>query len=221
MRKIFTMFLLLAACTVFVFAHEDAATEAPAAPANPVKGEIVGQIALKAIPPMTVATVTEKAADYIPEGGYKAGMEGASQAWERINAKGFEKLGAWMAAGGKPTGPAITVYFNDPEKEPAQNFVCKMAFPTSDKNAAAPVIIEQWPEMSVVSCTYKGPYEGSGEAWLACDKWLKDNSYETAGAPMEVYLAGPADKVPPSEFLTEIRMPVKKIEAKPAEEGKK
>ena len=49
---------------------------------------------------------------------------------------------------------------------------------------------------------------------------MKDNGYANAGAPMEVYLRSQEDKVPPAEFLTEIRIPVKKAEAKP-EEGSK
>jgi hypothetical protein len=34
---------------------------------------------------------------------------------------------------------------------------------------------------------------------------------------MEVYLKGPMDVKDPKEFLTEIRVPVKKAEAKPGE----
>jgi effector-binding domain-containing protein len=69
-------------------------------------------------------------------------------------------------------------------------------------------------------CTYKGPYEEAGDIWKAALQWVTDNGYVPAGAPMEVFLKSKGDKVPPAEYITEIRMPVKKAEAKPEQGGK-
>jgi effector-binding domain-containing protein len=183
--------------------------------------EMVGKIEVKTFPACTVAAVMEKAADHIPEGGYPAGPQGMSLAYEKMMSDGFAKLGVWMGAGGKPTGPAFAVYYGDMEKMPAKDLTCKVAFPTvSGATATAPVMIEHMPEYTALVCTYKGPYEGSGDIWKAALQWVTDNGYVPDGAPMEVFLKSQGDKVPPAEYITEIRMPVKKAEAKPAPGGK-
>jgi len=183
--------------------------------------EMMGKIEVKTFPACTVAAVMEKAADYAPEGGYPAGDAGIGMAYEKMMMDAFAKLNAWITGGGKPAGAPFAIYNEDPEKTPAKDLTCKVAFPTmAGATATAPVVIETLPGYTAVSCTYKGPYEASGDIWKACMKWVTDNGYEYAGAPMEVFLKSQGDKVPPSEFVTEIRMPVKKAEAKPAEGAK-
>jgi len=192
------------------------------APAPPAKATVVGEITAKTIPAMTAACVMEKAADHVPEGGYAEGEKGMMQAYESMMNKGFEKLGAWMKAGGVPMGPCFAFYYEDPMKTAPKDLTCKLGFPTAaDAKAEAPVVIEQIPEMLCVVAQYKGPYESSAEPWNAADKWATDNGYVGAGAPMEVYLVGPGEKVTPDQYLTEIRIPVKKAEAAPAEGQKK
>jgi effector-binding domain-containing protein len=226
MKNLWTIPVALMVCVSLAFAQISIQVEPQAQkpdsqkPAAP-RCEMVGKVAVKTFPAATVAGVMEKAADYVPEGGYAQGEPGMSLAYEKMMAAGFAKLGAWMAAGGMPMGAPFALFYEDPEKTPAKDLTCKIAFPTmTGATAAAPVVIEQMPEYTAVQCTYKGPYEGSGEIWKTCDQWVKDNGYTCVGAPMEVYVKNQGDKVPPAEYVTEIRMPVKKAEAKPAQGGK-
>jgi len=220
MKKLWTIFAALMMGVSLVFAQISVQVEPQAQKPAP-RCEIVGKIEVKTFPAATVAGVMEKAADYLPEGGYAEGEAGMMVAYEKMMTGGFAKLMAWMAAGGQPMGPPLAVYYEDPEKTPAKDLTCKLAFPTAaDAAAKPPVVVEPMPEYTAALCTYKGPYEGSGEIWKICGKWVTDNGYVTAGAPIEVYLKSQGDKVPPSEYITEIRIPVKKAEAKPEEGGK-
>ena len=220
MKKLWTIFAALMMGVSLVFAQISVQVEPQAQKPAP-RCEIVGKIEVKTFPAATVAGVMEKAADYLPEGGYAEGEAGMMVAYEKMMTGGFAKLMAWMAAGGQPMGPPFAIFYEDPEKTPAKDLTCKLAFPTAAGATATPlVVVEPMPEYTAALCTYKGPYEGSGEIWKICGKWVTDNGYVTAGAPIEVYLKSQGDKVPPSEYITEIRMPVKKAEAKPKEGGK-
>jgi effector-binding domain-containing protein len=232
MRKQWTIFAALMMCVSLAFAQISVQVEPQAqkpdtqaqqvsqAPAA-ARCEIVGKIEVQTFPAATVAGVMEKAADYLPEGGYAEGEAGMSLAYEKMMIAGFAKLSAWMTAGGQPMGPPFAVFYEDPEKTPAKNLTCKLAFPTAaDAAAKPPVVVEPMPEYTALLCTYKGPYEGSGEIWKTCDKWVTDNGYVCSGPPLEVYIRGQEAKILPSEYITEIRIPVKKAEAKPKEGGK-
>ena len=83
--------------------------------------------------------------------------------------------------------------------------------------AAEGVTLEEIPAMTAVMLQYQGPYEGSNNAWTAVMEWTTKNGYEKTGPPMEVYLKGPMDVKDAKEFLTEIRVPVRKAEAKTGE----
>jgi effector-binding domain-containing protein len=220
MRKHWTIFAALMMGVSLAFAQISVQVEPQAQKPAP-RCEIVGKIEVKTFPAATVAGVMEKAADYLPEGGYAKGEAGRTLAYEKMMTGGFAKLMAWIAAGGQPMGPPFAVYYEDPQKTPAKDLTCKLAFPTA---AAAkdtpPVVIEKMPEYTALLCTYKGPYEGSGEIWKTCDKWVTDNGYVCSGPPLEVYIRSQANKVLPSEYVTEIRIPVKKVEAKSKEGGK-
>jgi effector-binding domain-containing protein len=229
-KKLWTVFAALMMCVSLAFAQISVQVEpqtqkpdsqkqqvSPAAP----RCEMVGKIEVRTFPAATVAGVIEKAVDYAPEGGYAEGEAGMSLAYEKMMTAGFAKLAVWMAAGGQPMGPPFAVFYEDPEKTPAKDLTCKIAFPTvAGASAKPPVIVEPMPEYTALLCTYQGPYEGSGEIWKTCIKWVTDNGYVYNGPPLEVYIRSQGDKVPPSEYLTEIRVPVKKAEAKPAEGGK-
>jgi len=216
MRRLIVLLALLAFAGVFGFAiAEDMKEEA----APMAKCEMVGEISVKTFPAMKVASVTEKAMAYAPEGGYKEGMEGIDMAYKSMMTDGFGKMGEWMKAGNHPMGPPCAMYFEDPEKTPAKDLSCKIMFPAADDaKATETVMLEELPAMEAASVQYKGPYEGSANIWNAMSAWVAEHGYEIASAPMEVYLKGPGDNAQPADYLTEIRMPVKKAEmAEPKE----
>jgi effector-binding domain-containing protein len=53
-----------------------------------------------------------------------------------------------------------------------------------------------------------GPYEALGQAYEALTDWIADHGREATGPVREHYLNGPAEGVWPTDFLTEIEMPV-------------
>lgn len=205
MFRFLTIVALATLCAAMTFAADE--------PAPAAKAEMIGEIAVKHFPAITGAMVLEKAAAYEPEGGYKEGIDGMNQAFGAMMEHGFGKLMVWMQKGNQPTGPSFAVYYEDPEKTPVKDLTSKIGFPVAEGTAGeGDITIETVPAMDAAVAQYKGPYEGSGDIWHAIDKWVTDNGYEFAGPPMEVFLKNPGDKVPPAEFLTEIRVPVKKKE---------
>jgi len=209
---VFLIALALASTAALAAEGEEVKTEeAPVA----AKCEMVGEIGVQTLPATHVAALMVKAADYAPEGGYPEGMKGAEMAYEKMMTSGFMELGRWIEAGHQPVGPFLAMYFEDPEKTPAQDLTCKIMFPIGpDATGTEKIVIEDLPEMEAAVVQYKGPYGQSGDIWTALGKWVTENSYEYSGAPMEVFLKSPGDNVPESEYLTEIRWPVKKTEPK-------
>ncbi|UPT66399.1 MAG: SRPBCC family protein [Sphingobacteriales bacterium JAD_PAG50586_3] len=60
-----------------------------------------------------------------------------------------------------------------------------------------------------VKADYYGPYEGTGAAHEAIDKWMKANGKIEAGAPWEVYVTDPKAEKDTMKWLTEVIYPVK------------
>lgn len=56
---------------------------------------------------------------------------------------------------------------------------------------------------------HRGPYEQIGQAYDRVFEWIGRNGHSPAGAPREVYLNGPAEVQSPSDYLTEIIVPVR------------
>jgi effector-binding domain-containing protein len=209
------LFVILGATLVFGQTAESKAPEAKAAP----KASIVGEIAVKTIPAMTGAIILEKAANHAPKDGYKAGFEGIDQAYTAMNKDAFAKLGEWIKAGGMPMGAPFGIYYENPEVTPAKDLTCKIGFPTMDgAKVSGEIVLEKFPETEMAVLQYKGSYDASADMWHAIMKWGPEHGYDWAGPGMEVYLKGPNDTTKPEEYLTEIRMPVKKAEAKKAAE---
>ena len=53
-----------------------------------------------------------------------------------------------------------------------------------------------------------GPYDKVGEAYLAIEKWLKENNRKAKSPPFEVYINDPALVKDPSEIQTDVYQPI-------------
>jgi effector-binding domain-containing protein len=194
-----------------------AADEAVKAPAGMAK--LHGAPAVAEFPAMKVASVMEKAADFVPEGGYAKGPDGMGQAYGKMMENGFGKLGKWMSDSKvQPVGPCLAIYYEDPMVTETAKLTTKVAFPVSGEVVAAEgITIEEIPAMPMaISLTFEGPYDNAMNAWDAVMKYGPEHGLEWAGPAMEVYLKGPMDTQNPQEYVTEIRVPVKKAEMKEA-----
>jgi effector-binding domain-containing protein len=213
MRRMLVFAVLLSAAVAFAQAGEKKAEKKGMHAASMAKTTMAGEISVKTIPAMTAATVMEKATDFVPKDGYKPGMDGAMQAWTSMLPDAYDKLGAWMKAGGMPMGPSFAIYYEDPTKVAAKDLTCKVGFPTmKDAKVKDPVKLEEFPETQSAVVQVSGPYNGLGAIYDSLMKWIPAHGYDFAGPPVEVYIKSEHDKIKPADYFTEIRFPVKKAE---------
>ena len=64
------------------------------------------------------------------------------------------------------------------------------------------------PSMTVARTLHVGRYEDLEPAYAAVTAWVTRNGFVPAGPVQERYLNGPGDQVSPSEYRTEIEIPV-------------
>lgn len=66
---------------------------------------------------------------------------------------------------------------------------------------------------TIVRTLHVGPYEELGSAYAALQEWVGDHGYVAVGPHRERYLNGPDVDVPPSEYRTEVDLPVESVTA--------
>ena len=69
------------------------------------------------------------------------------------------------------------------------------------------------PPMTVARTLHVGPYEELGGAYGALTEWVRHRPVEVAGPMQERYLNGPGEVASPSEYRTEIEMPIVPLRA--------
>ena len=107
-------------------------------------------------------------------------------------------------------GPPFGWFYDNPEEVPAHKLRSEVGFPFKGKvRPEGKIKIKQIPAQEVLSTIHKGPYMEVGSAYAALFQHAMEKGCTPLGPPMEIYLNDPA-KVPESELLTEIRLPVKK-----------
>ena len=60
----------------------------------------------------------------------------------------------------------------------------------------------------VAGTLHSGPYEELGRTYEALSAWIRDNGHNVSGPVRERYLTGIDDGVDPTNFRTEIEMPI-------------
>ena len=60
---------------------------------------------------------------------------------------------------------------------------------------------------------HKGSYSTLGDAYGALVTWIRENGYECAGAPYDIYVKTGFDSLPVEDWVTEVYFPVKKTGA--------
>ncbi len=69
---------------------------------------------------------------------------------------------------------------------------------------------------TVIRTLHVGPYEELGGAYAALSEWVDDHGYQAVGPIRERYLTGIGDDVSPSDYRTELDMPVEVVAAEAA-----
>jgi effector-binding domain-containing protein len=114
----------------------------------------------------------------------------------------FRRLGL---LGVSPDGPPFVIYHEfGPDGVDAE--VCVPVAQAVSANGKVQSRLQ--PAMTVARTLHVGRYEDLGAAYAAVSDWIGRNGFEPAGPVQERYLNGPGDHVAPSEFQTEIDMPI-------------
>lgn len=119
---------------------------------------------------------------------------------------------AVQAQGIQPIGPSIAKYFDDSYKE--SDVDVEAMFPVAsgsvpEDSRATVHELEAIEEMAVI--VRHGDYSDFTEQYQQLMTWITDNGYEIAGYNREIYLQGPESGVDPSDYVTEIQFPVRKV----------
>jgi len=155
------------------------------------------QVTLKEIKPIIIASVR----DVLPE---FSGTE---------IAKMFQELiGFVMSSEAKPAGSTMMIYNDEDYKE--QDADIEVAFQI-DRIIPADGRIRIY-ELSGIdqaaSLVFKGSYEEMGEAYNAVMSWVAYNDYRINGLCRELYLVSPGDTSDPSQYVSEIQIPITKAQ---------
>jgi effector-binding domain-containing protein len=124
----------------------------------------------------------------------------------------FAKLITWAkeSKAGLRGGP-FCVYASDPHVTPQNDLVTRVAVPIGKAVAASGEIkVEALPEMMVAVKEHNAPAEEYSKSYEELGKWICDNGYEPAGAPMEIYTGKPKVKDGKTIVYSDIQFPVRK-----------
>jgi effector-binding domain-containing protein len=124
----------------------------------------------------------------------------------------FAKLIAWakQSKAGLRGGPFV-VYASDPHVTPENDLVTKVAVPIGKAvEPSGDIKVAPLPEMLVAVKVHNAPADQYNASYAELQKWILDNGYQIAGAPMEVYTSKPKVKDGKTIIHSEIQFPVKK-----------
>lgn len=123
----------------------------------------------------------------------------------------IEELFTWLGEREvKIAGPCFGVYYDDPEKVPADSLRWEICVPVeAELEGDERVGIKDILETEVAYLIHKGSYETVGSDWKKLYGWIFRNNYTPTGPGREVYLNNPKE-VPEDSLLTEIQVPVEK-----------
>lgn len=148
-------------------------------------------IATRDLPPQPIVSIRDRrAAGDIP----------------RFLGEAFQELfGRLRLLGAGAAGPPFTIYHEfGPDGIDAE--VCvPLARPVSAKGRIRDRVL---PASTVARTLHVGRYEDLGAAYGALTSWIARRGFESAGPVQERYLNGPADGVPPTEYRTEVEIPI-------------
>ncbi|MBL8094108.1 MAG: GyrI-like domain-containing protein [Anaerolineales bacterium] len=119
---------------------------------------------------------------------------------------GYQELMETLKAQGiQPTGPWFTHHLRmNPDV-----FDFELGAPVdASVSPAGRVTPGSLPATRVAHTTYRGPYEGLGEAWGAFQTWMAAQALTTADDLWEVYTAGPETGPDPATWRTDLYQPL-------------
>lgn len=117
----------------------------------------------------------------------------------------MELMGAVSAQGIGPAGP----WFSHHLKMTPDTFDFEIGVPVSAPvTPVGRVKPGSLPAARVAHATYRGPYEGLGDAWGQLMKWIEAQGLTPAADLWECYVAGPESSPDPANWRTEFYRPL-------------
>jgi effector-binding domain-containing protein len=116
----------------------------------------------------------------------------------------------------KMTGLVYGTYFNTPEQVSEDKLQYEIGFGFEGKVTTmqeGKIGIKEIPEHTVLTAIHKGPYTEVGPVIHAVIDYAVENDYDIVGPISEAYFNDPME-TPEEELLTEVRIPVIKIDKK-------
>jgi effector-binding domain-containing protein len=105
----------------------------------------------------------------------------------------------------------FAIYASDPAVTPENELVTKVAIPIGKAvEAKGDIKVASLPEMEVAVKVHNAPADHYHASYAELQKWISDNGYEIAGAPIEVYTGKPKVKDGKTIIYSEIQFPVRK-----------
>ena len=156
------------------------------------------QTVLKSVAPQLVASVRSVVPTY---------------SGQNISAMFGELIGFITSSEAKFAGPTMMIY-NDPDYK-EENADIEVAAIINKKVADSDKVkIYELPAIEkAASIVYTGPYEDMGEAYNDIMFWIASNNYKIDGLCRELYLVGPGDTSDPTQYVSEIQIPVTEYHA--------
>ncbi|HSK48316.1 MAG TPA: GyrI-like domain-containing protein [Coriobacteriia bacterium] len=129
--------------------------------------------------------------------------------------QGYGELYGWVERYGlQPVGMPAAIYLTMPDVTPMEAAEWELWAPIA--GGAGEVArdeegfgVKRLEAETVASTMHKGPYDEVAPAYAELGKWISEEGYQVVGPPREIYYSDP-EIVPPSEYLTEIQIPVAK-----------
>lgn len=107
--------------------------------------------------------------------------------------------------GVKPAGPPFVLYHAFGPDGVDADVCVPVAGPVESTGRIEAHVL---PAVTCVRTLHLGPYEALSGAYTELSEWVDDHGYRPDGPFRERYLNGPAETTDPSEFQTELEMPV-------------
>ncbi len=101
------------------------------------------------------------------------------------------------------TGAPMAIYWDWNEAE--GTFSADLAIPCSSEKPGNDVVMKgESYSGKVIKTTYMGAYDGTGEAHMALEEYMKANNIPFGGPAMEVYVTDPSTEPDTAKWVTEI-----------------
>ncbi len=127
----------------------------------------------------------------------------------------FGKLVPYIfQVGGQMIGPPLEIIYDEEFKE--KDVDVEVAFPVAadvpSKGEFKCYDLKGYEHMATT--IHKGSYNSVSGAYNALMRWIEANGYQITGPSREIYFTDPNSGVPPSEYVTEVQVPVEKVKGK-------